>query len=346
MKILVSSNRFAPEIGGIETCTELLAREWIKVGHQVTILTTSKSENPEVDDKGFRVFRNPSPWILLKLLEEADVYFHNNISLKTAWPLILIQKPWFVTTEIWIQGVNGEIRIRDRLKRWIIGLASNIHISKAMKDHVTKPGPIVGNPYDRQKFRVMDGVKRSKDLVFLGRLVSDKGCDVLIDALKNLKEHKQHTPTLSIIGDGEEKSRLEEQVAIAGLSDTVQFLGFLTHQELVRKLNEHKIQVIPSLWEEPFGISALEGMASGCSIIAAQSGGLREVVKDAGLTYPKSDSSALAECIDRLLEDEALRSALRKKSLNILEQYDPTRVANHYLSHFKQHIDPPISLVV
>ncbi len=102
------------------------------------------------------------------------------------------------------------------------------------------------------------------------------------------------------------------------------------------------IAVIPSITykglEEPLGITALEGMASGISIIASKIGGLKEIIKEEynGLLVPEKDSKAIVKALKKLKEDSFLRQKLITNALkNIEETYTPIKVAEKIISFFK-----------
>ena len=78
-----------------------------------------------------------------------------------------------------------------------------------------------------------------------------------------------------MIGDGPEASRLQEQAARLGIGGQIDFLGARRGEELVGLLNRHRILVVPSRYNEPFGIVALEGIACGCVVIGSEGAGSR-----------------------------------------------------------------------
>jgi glycosyltransferase involved in cell wall biosynthesis len=169
----------------------------------------------------------------------------------------------------------------------------------AVKKRVGCSGPVIPNSYDDAQF-CDAGRQRPKDLVFLGRLVSDKGANVLLDALGELRRRGLR-PTLTIIGDGPERSRLVSQIQALGLDGQVTFAGWQNQEQIARTLNEHKILVVPSLWNEPFGIVALEGAACGCVVVGSSGGGLPEAIGPCGLTFPNGDHQRLAAILGELL---------------------------------------------
>ena len=116
----------------------------------------------------------------------------------------------------------------------------------------------------------------------------------------------------TIIGLGMEDENLKAQVAAAGISDRVQFAGAVRGEALARLINRHRILVVPSRWEEPFGLVALEGLACGCVVVGARSGGLPEVIGPAGPIVPKTDPAALADTLKSLLENPTTLAGYRQ----------------------------------
>src|SRR5262249_8485456 len=134
---------------------------------------------------------------------------------------------------------------------------------------------------------------------------SDKGCDLLISAVSMLRIRNLY-PSVTVIGTGPELSLLVRQVDTLGLSDQVRFTGPLKGEELALMLARHRILVVPSRWEEPFGIVALEGAACGCVIIGTNGGGLPEAIGPCGLTVRRGDAGALAEALQEVLTNPDL----------------------------------------
>jgi glycosyltransferase involved in cell wall biosynthesis len=110
-----------------------------------------------------------------------------------------------------------------------------------------------------------------------------------------------------LVGRGTYSEELRGVARGLGVQQAVQFAGFVSDEELVRLLNEATCAVIPSLYE-PFGIVALEALSAGAPLIAAESGGLREVLggTDAGLLFPPGNADALAAAFDRMTTEPGL----------------------------------------
>lgn len=293
MKLLISSHYFAPRLGGIETMTLLLARGFRRHGHEVRILTTTPGS--PADAPGLEVLRNPNPGALRRAVAWSDLVFHNNISLNVWWPLLLHPRPWVVTTQTWIARHDGSLGWRERVKKQLLKRAHNIAISRAIAASLPVPSVLVPNCYDETVFAPA-AEPAAKDLIFVGRLVSDKGADLALEALARLHRDGQHRQ-LTIVGDGPEKEALTSRAAALGLGNHVIFRGPLRGEALAGELRNHRIQLVPSRWREPFGIVALEGAACGCHVIGSDQGGLPEAIGPCGDCFPNGDSDALADKI-------------------------------------------------
>jgi glycosyltransferase involved in cell wall biosynthesis len=143
-------------------------------------------------------------------------------------------------------------------------------------------------------------------IVFAGRLVPEKGADVLVDAFARLRTRIPEARLL-IAGEGPERNCLESQIRRLYLNGTVDLLGYLSRAELEERFNDAWVQVVPSRWEEPFGIAAAEALMRGTALIASGTGGLSEMVRngETGILVPPGDSGALGEALVSLTEDPA-----------------------------------------
>ncbi|MBK8091120.1 MAG: glycosyltransferase family 4 protein [Verrucomicrobiaceae bacterium] len=252
---MIRTRPFYPSIGGLEAVMQMLAEEFARAGHAVTVVTASRNDKP--DAFPFQVLRQPSLGRLLEAHREADVVIFGNISLWWFLTLCLCPRPWVATHHGWYFDTGKPVKWMDRLKVALTGLANaNVSVSAAVNRFLGHPGIVIPNPFDHETFRLMPDVSRDRDL-FLGRLVSDKGADVLVEALALLK-HKGLRPSLTMIGSGPELEHLQKQAASLGVEDQIDFTGPLRGEELARSLNAHRIMVIPSRCSEGFGLVVIE----------------------------------------------------------------------------------------
>jgi glycosyltransferase involved in cell wall biosynthesis len=167
--------------------------------------------------------------------------------------------------------------------------------------------------------------------------VSDKGVDLLLNALANLKILGL-TPKLTIIGQGSEESKLRQQVKELNIANQVDFVGAKVEQELVELLNAHQIMVVPSLWQEPFGIVALEGIACGCVVVGSEGGGLKDAIGSCGVTFPNGDVDALTNRLIDLLTNPEKITIYRADAESHLSKHKPSVIAQAYLQVFERAI--------
>lgn len=135
---------------------------------------------------------------------------------------------------------------------------------------------------------------------FVGRLVSQKGIFVLLNAAAQLNREGREFDLL-LIGDGPERVSLESEITRLGLGSRVHITGFLRGSELSSLLHKVDVVVMPSIWEETAGLSAIEQMMRGRLVIASAIGGLGEIVGDAGIVCPAGDAEALATCMSSVI---------------------------------------------
>jgi glycogen(starch) synthase len=329
MRILLGSHWFSPSIGGVEIISAVLADEFTKAGHEVTVLTSTPGPAMDVP---YRIFRNQSRGQILALAKESDVLLQNTISLQTLAPFLLSRKPIVITHQSWMKRSDGTLGMENHLKRLATRLGRNVAISKAIAAALPVSSQVIGNPFDPREFSPLEEEQRERDIIFMGRLVTDKGCDLFLDALGLLKQ-KGLTPSVTIIGDGDQRPALEAMATSLGIASQVDFLGSVTKGRgaLVAK---HRIMVVPSRWAEPFGVVALEGIASGCAVVASAQGGLPDAGGECALYFENGDAPGLAAQLEKLLTDSDLRAKLTEKRTEHLKTFLPEEVARQYLNLF------------
>ncbi len=218
MKILFFSYTFAPNVGGIESVSAILAEKFAEAGHEVELVTeTAEAENIEhrtsnIEHRiNYRVTRQPSFLKLIRLLSWCELVFQNNISLRSLIPALLMQKRVIVVHQTWLRNVRGGIGWNNRVKRVLLRFVTNVAISEATPEDLWPAGDaparpfqmrVIGNPYDDGVFRLRPEIARDKALVFVGRLVSDKGVDVLLRALTVLRSLEENVQPASAVSAG------------------------------------------------------------------------------------------------------------------------------------------------
>ena len=337
MKIFFYTTVFAPSVGGIEMIVETLCKQFVALGHEVVVAT----QTPGMADMPFTVTRQPGPGEMCRLLAWCDIHIQANISLKAAWVWAAAPRKTLYNHQGVYQRDDGTKRLFDRLKTWLACAMPGIANSAYTADR-TGAEHIILNAYDDAIFH-SESVRenRDRDLVFLGRLVSQKGCDNLIDALWRLSERGLR-PGLTVIGTGPERETLIQQAKTAGVAEQVRFAGGIQGAPLAAELARHQVMVAPSRYEEPFGIVALEGLACGCLPVVSEQGGLPEAIGGHGFIFPNGNAEALADRLQEILGDMA-HARLRLAGVeNHLSRCRARAVAERYLAVFERHLAPKL----
>jgi glycosyltransferase involved in cell wall biosynthesis len=165
-------------------------------------------------------------------------------------------------------------------------------------------------------------------IVYSGRLVAEKGLDTLLQALVQLKGEWQ----VQIIGGGPQEAALKQQTQALHLDERIQFVGQVPSLQMPHYLAQADILVIPSRtmpnWKEQFGRVIIEAMACGVAVVGSDSGAIPDVIGAAGLIFREGDSQGLAQHLQALHDDLALRQRLAQAGrARVLECFTQDQVA-------------------
>jgi len=177
-------------------------------------------------------------------------------------------------------------------------------------------------------------------VAYVGRLVPEKGVNVLIDAVASLDAPCR----LVLVGEGPSRAALTAQARERGLEERVQFAGAMSPMELAECLRHADALVLPSLstpvWKEQFGRALVEAMACGLPVVGSDSGAIPEVVGDAGLIFPEGDVAALAGCLQRLAVSPELRVELGERGRQRASRlYSQERIAARTVAFYRLLVD-------
>ena len=232
-----------------------------------------------------------------------------------------------------------------RIERWMANRADRvITCSHYMRGHVADiygleesqitviPNGI--DPLDLQPVDDLDHLRAQfaapdeRLILLIGRLVYEKGFQLALEALPGLIERLGNVRYL-VAGSGTHEAELRAQATALGIDDHGTFMGWIGDDVLHSLYRIADLCVVPSLYE-PFGLVALEAMASGCPCIVADTGGLREIVPDddrVGLRFNGGDPEHLAVMVERLLTDDTLRERLVMEASEHVLRFDWADVA-------------------
>lgn len=332
MKILFISYAFYPQVGGIESSALLLLSEFRKAGHEVTIITDVELKRQE-ELKGHEIHRQPGLLKQWRLAKWADIIYYHNPAF-TYWLPSLASRPIVTSIRTWVSRVDRSMRWKDHIKQLILSHYTCISNSKATAAHLKGPSTVIENAYDNTVFTATEKWDSRVGAAFVGRLVSDKGVATAIKAITHARDRGIAIP-FKIIGGGPEDAILKKQSEEAGVGDLVSFAGKLDPADVAQELNRVKYLIIPSKWEEPFGIVALEGIACGCIPIGTNQGGLVDAIGPCGPLFEKEDANGLADWLLGLEDDADLVAKYRAAAAAHLKAHTPKVVADRYLQVFE-----------
>ncbi|MGB7363200.1 MAG: glycosyltransferase family 4 protein, partial [Rhodococcus sp. (in: high G+C Gram-positive bacteria)] len=209
--------------------------------------------------------------------------------------------------------VSGRVNRQVHSIEWWLAQESDevITCSSAMSDEVTRLfGPfaasvhVIRNGIDTRTWSFRETPDRGHDpatLLYVGRLEYEKGVHDLLAALPRIRRTHPGT-TLTVVGDGTQRDWLVELARTHRVLRSVRFAGSLDRDGVLDQLRRSDVLVLPSRYE-PFGITALEGAASGIALVASTAGGLGEAVVDGvtGMSFPPGDPGAMATAVRRTL---------------------------------------------
>jgi glycosyltransferase involved in cell wall biosynthesis len=188
---------------------------------------------------------------------------------------------------------------------------------------------------DVDKYHPVERFWNAAHLLFTGRLVYQKGLDLLLEALSDLGDL---TWRLTIVGDGPELVPLMEQAQSLGLDDQVDFVGWKSRRALNAYYQQANLFVFPSR-HEGMPNALLEAMSSGLPAIATDIAGNQELVVDGknGFLVPSGDVDALKKALRTLISQQTLRTEMgRAARQHILDSYSWQATAQAYLNLLKQ----------
>ena len=198
-----------------------------------------------------------------------------------------------------IEMMMTDIRMWDRLASERVDhfIANSNFIAQRIKKYYQRESKVIFPPVNIDKFRFG---KRGKHFLALGRLIPYKKFDLLVEAFNENKLE------LKIVGDGPELKKLQKKAA-----DNIKFLGRIDEQQVIKELATCRAFLFPQL--EDFGISAVEAIASGKTLIAFRGGGALDIVlPENGLFFDEQNVSSLNQAIEKFLKLE--------------EEFDPMKI--------------------
>jgi glycosyltransferase involved in cell wall biosynthesis len=359
MKIAILTSRFPPKwLAGTEIAAYNLAEHLAKRDHEIYIIT-SMDENLQIFQKenGFYIHRISwskipiigfllfSVKIFLKIQQiKPDIVHVQDLSMGI--PAWLAKKILKVSYTVWGQGndvycPNYSTRLTNKpiLQNADAILALTEHMRNKLINIYNTEIYIVPNGIDVENYKdtTISPTRKTgiKNILFVGNLYSIKGVQYLISAMKKIHDEMSDV-RLILVGDGEERKRLEELSKQLNMQSYVQFVGKVPHEKVKIFMHQADIFVLPSL-SEGLPIVILEAMACGLPIVASRVGGIPDLIKNGvhGYLVKAKMPDEIAEKILILLKDDQLRTEIARTNLELIKEYSWTiiifKLENIYL---------------
>ena len=160
---------------------------------------------------------------------------------------------------------------------------------------------------------------KKKQIIYVGRIVKEKGVDLFVDAIKEIYESFKDwnfkiigSPKLGINKFDEFSIKIKKD--FESLGKRAKMVGFINSKKLNKIMSDASVIVIPSVWNEPFGLVAAEALSNGIAIISSNSGGLPEIIGNNGILIKNISSKKVAIQINKLISNTSLLREFQKKS--------------------------------
>jgi len=368
MNICLLTPTFLPKLGGVEIIVSSLARQYVRAGHRVIVVTQWPRKGrgePQDENLGYPVIRYARPLSFLWLRSIAKALtlayqklpfevIHCHLAYPTGPVALSVGRKLGLPVVMTTHGsdIRADSRYRQRCLIWR-NLCRSLReadaltaISEEMKTLLTQ---IVGNTGN--KLCLIPNAVDTEELnlpvqydpawalepekpffLYLGGLTHKKGVDSLLQAVKILKEKGSPTTRLIIAGDGADRGKLEQFTHTHGLADRVRFVGKVSGPFKNYLFQNCRFVVMPSV-TEGFGLVAIEAFSCGKPLVASAVGGLNELMTGndtLGRLVPPENPTALAQALTEI--ESNLGKYQPGPIRQFAKKYDWTTVAQSYLN--------------
>ena len=373
MRILLINSEFPPIGGGAGNASAHIAACMAAAGHEVTVITSKYRGLPWSETRdGIRIIRAPArrkrldrslPYeqisfilggflralpVALRKRPEVTLAFFGMPSGAVALPLrLFLGIPYTVS----LRGgdVPGfrpyDFALYHRLSAPLLrriwrqagAVIANSRGLRAMAQRFERRVPIetIPNGVDPVAFRPPERDWGTVRILFVGRVVYQKGLDLLLHALGRLKDEPW---TLTVVGDGPQREPLEILATHLGIAGRIRFAGWLRGRDLIAAYHAANLFAYPSR-HEGMPNAVLEAMASGLPVIATRIAGNEELVVEGetGLLVESENQQALEAALTALMADGSLRRQLGDAARNrVADRYPWDRITEEYLEILKR----------
>jgi len=240
------------------------------------------------------------------------------------------------TLPIKIQGtanVKRQLAAGQKVQRFIVGsryMRNELETNGIASDKIEIVHPV---PAALQTPRALP-MSDAREILFVGQVIRGKGVDLMLKALTNLEGEWRAT----IVGEGNHLETCKRLAEDLGISNRVNFPGWIPHQDLDDYYRSARLLVVPSRWPEPFGMVGIEAMARGRPVVAFANGGIPDWLDhgNTGWLVPAADLTGMASAIQGLLDDASLASRMGQAGVAHVQNNFSNQA---YLDQIKQQMD-------
>ena len=377
MKICIVTSGYPPKIGGVETVTENLAKEYVNLMHEVHVITpsedaTNQTITPEkiiLHKIHIDKFSDAETMPIYYKIPRGILFFRRIFkNIKTIKPDIIhvqniqnsipvyfakkIQKtPYCITlhNNLELMGIALPKFMRKYWMKlpYVIDANAIVSLTKEMAETVQeslqRESDIIPNGVDIKRFYpnpTPNEERENKIILTISRLDNKKGIEYAIESMPNILKKYPHT-ILRIIGDGDFRPELDKISESLCLQNSVEFIGQIPNSDVPDYLQNADIFLLPSLFEG-LPLTLLESMACGLPVISTPVSIAPEIIEkwDNGIIVPFKSPEAISNAVITLLSNPDLRETYAKNSATAAKETMSWKsVAEQYISLYQSIID-------
>jgi len=281
-----------------------------------------------IDEEPYNLSTAHALWLAKRAGAQALWFSWQNLNRQYPFPFGLIEQYTLRNTDYAIAGSEGAAEVwRDKGYEGPLAVIPQFGVDP----EIFSPSPT----------GILAGIRRDPArgfaIGYVGRLVHEKGVDVLLNAAADLPGVWR----LHLLGDGSEKEALQAQSRRLGLAANVSFQSWIPSIRMPTFYRQLDVLVLPSRsrpnWTEQFGRVLIEAMACGVPVVGSDSGEIPHVIGDAGLVFPEDDADALRAHLIQLMREPETASALAQRGRErVLAAFTQERVAAHTLDVYRE----------
>jgi glycosyltransferase involved in cell wall biosynthesis len=267
-------------------------------------------------------------------LRSFDLILMHQFSVKFYIIARLAKRPIVVVSHIWDTEKNDfkSVSLRQLKKLFLKNEDLNlVFVSNSVRKNLGLSGEVIPN---RSSFSQHIGNHKmvKKDLIFVGRFTSEKGVHVFLEIVRSLNSSAGRPISATMIGEGPELKNIENSIVNFGLVNRVELVPWINRDRLKEMYIGHRILIVPSLWDEPYGLVAAEGLSLGLKVFCSDRPGLIEATLNHATYFDPTSIASVTSLIENELGQEADLRSVRA----IRGELEFSKTVEQYCSLFRK----------